>query len=76
MQQQSCDIFYLPLSHLHVGNSVSHQVESVQHISRGGKGDAGHIPVYYKGIECRMQVGFKEKKGMWDEDLVVVIVAK
>lgn len=91
---------------------------STQHISEGGRGDAGHLekeegpwrtkpehnhtlleahvnrvymcllqgstlgmsPFIKKGLfflsECMMPVGFKEKKGVWDEDLVVVIVAE
>lgn len=31
---------------------------------------------YFFSSECMMHVGFKEKKGVWDEDLVVIIVAK
>lgn len=34
------------------------------------------IKGYFFSSECMMHVGFKEKKGVWDEDLVVIIVAK
>lgn len=40
----------------------------------------GTSPFIKKGFfvlsECTTRVGFKEKKGVWDEDLVVVIVAE
>lgn len=99
-------------------SAIEWQHCSTQHLSEGGKGDAGHLgeeegpwktktehnhtlfqahtnraymcllqgsrldmPLFIKKgytqmKKSMMHVGFKEKKGVWDEDLVVVIVAK